>query len=154
MKKYLEVIQEENSDCGICCLSSIIKYYKGYIPLEILRLNTNTNNDGTNAYELINYAKRIGFNSYGEKVNNLEKLKLPLIAHLKLNNNIFHFVVIYEINNKFLLIMDPSIGFKKYNVNDFNKLFTGVIINFIPNSIIPMYKENKFLNARMTLFTS
>ena len=33
-----EVLQEENCDCAICCLSSIIKYYKGEIPLETLRI--------------------------------------------------------------------------------------------------------------------
>ena len=53
MNKKLEVIQEECSDCGICCLASIIKYYGGNVSLENLRYFTETNNYGTNAYELI-----------------------------------------------------------------------------------------------------
>lgn len=46
IKKY-EVIQEEISDCGICCLLSIIKYYGGFVPLENLRILTNTSSNGT-----------------------------------------------------------------------------------------------------------
>ena len=90
MKKIYETIQEETSDCGICCLSTIIKYYGGYIPLETLRINTNTDISGCNAYELINCSKKIGFNSYGKKIEKINKdtlIKYPIIAHLKLPNN-------------------------------------------------------------------
>lgn len=149
MKKYLEIIQEENSDCGISCLASIIKFYGGFIPLEVLRYNTNTSNTGTNAYELINYAKKIGFNSYGERVNNIDDLKLPVIAHVKLENDFFHFVVIYEVKNDYIVIMDPSVGFKKIRIEEFKRLFTNVVINLKPINILPIYKENRFLNNKI-----
>ena len=103
MKKIHETIQEETSDCGICCLSTIIKYYDGYVPLETLRINTNTDISGCTAYELINYSKKIGFNSYGKKIEKINKdmiINAPIIAHLKLQNNFYHFVVIYKIKNK------------------------------------------------------
>jgi len=144
MKKNLEVLQEEVSDCGVCCLASIIRYYKGDISLEVLRYNTNTSSDGTNALELINCAKRYGFNAYGKKTNNLI-INQPVIAHLKLENNFFHFVVIYKIEKNYVLIMDPSYGLKKVLLEDFYKVFTGVIINLIPINRIPKYKKNNFL---------
>ena len=149
MLKKIEVIQEENSDCGIACLASIIKYYKGFIPLEILRYNTNTNDLGTNAYNIINYAKKIGFNSYGKKISSItdiDKKDLPVIAHIKLSNNLFHFVVIYDVNCKYTLIMDPSVGFKRMDIKEFNELFNKVIICFKPINSIPVYKRSKFLN--------
>ena len=144
MNKKLEVIQEECSDCGICSLASIIKYYGGNISLETLRFYTATNSNGTNAYELINCAKRFGFDAYGEKCKDLSKIKTPFIAHLKLENDFYHFVVIYKVENNIVTIMDPSIGFKKMNIKDFYKIYTGVILNFIPIGTIPKYKENKF----------
>lgn len=149
MKKNLEVIQEENSDCGICCLASIIKYYNGFVPLEILRYNTNTDAFGTNAYELINCAKKYGFNSYGESVKDIIEVKYPIIAHLKMENNLYHFVVVYKIKNNNLLIMDPAIGFRKMNIVEFNKLFTGVIIHFFQVNPLPKYKNNKFIKEKI-----
>jgi len=145
MKKNLEVIQEEVSDCGICSLASIIKYYGGNVSLETLRFYTGTDNNGTNAYELINCAKRFGFNAYGEKIENIKIINQPVIAHLKLNNDFFHFVVIYEINEQNITIMDPSRGIIKMKMNDFYRIYTGVIIHFVPISTIPKYKKSKFL---------
>ena len=149
--KKCEIIQEENSDCGIACLGSIIKYYNGYIPLEKLRYETDTNQSGTSAFNLLNCAKRTGFNAYGKKVSveELVNQKLPLIAHLKLNNGFFHFVVIYEIRNNYLLIMDPSIGLKKISYKDFNNIFTGIILLFNPINKLPIYKKNNFINIKL-----
>ena len=149
MRKNLEVIQEENSDCGICSLASIIKYYKGNIPLETLRFETNTDINGVNAYELISIAKKYGFNSYGEKIKIIKNKKTPFIAHLKLNNDLYHFIVVYKINKNNLLVMDPAIGLKKINIDEFNKQFTGVVLNFIPINTIPKYKENKFIIKKL-----
>lgn len=152
MKKYYEVLQEENCDCGICCLSSIIKYYKGDIPLETLRINTNTSSEGCNAYDLVNYAKKIGFNVISKKIKYIENERFPLIAHLKLDNNLFHFVVVYEFKNNYVLVMDPSIGLKKIKLNKFNELFTGVILYFEPISTIVKYKKNKFISKKIIEF--
>ena len=146
-KKNCEKIQEENSDCGITCLYSIIKYYGGYIPLETLRYETNTNEFGTNAYELIEYAKKIGFNSYAKRIelNKLEKKDLPLIIHLKLENNFYHFVVVYKITRDYFLLMNPSVGFKKITYKELNKLYTGVSIFFKPISNLPTLNKNDFI---------
>ncbi len=149
MKKIKEVIQEEVSDCGICCLLSIIKYYGGYIPLETLRINTNTNEYGTTAYELVNYSKKIGFNSYGEKKNKIDSINYPVIVHLKLENNFYHYVVIYKIDKESVFIMDPSVGKKKIKKDEFYHLFTGVILYFIPINKIPYYKKNNIINKKL-----
>ena len=69
--KYI-VKQNDIKDCGICCLESIIKYYNGYIPLETLRLDTKTNNNGTTAYNLIKTAKKYGFNALGKKIKDID----------------------------------------------------------------------------------
>ena len=127
MKKIKEIIQEEKSDCGICSLACIIEYYGGYVPLEILRINTNTDCNGTNAYEIISCAKKYGFNAFGKKQQVINYIDYPVIVHLKLKTNLFHFVVLYKINKKYVYIMDPAIGIKKLNIKEFYELFTGVI---------------------------
>ena len=154
MRKKYEIIQEEICDCGISCLASIIKYYDGQVPLETLRLYTNTSYEGTNAYNLINCANKLGFYAYGEKVKEIDTKNLPLIAHIKLENGLYHFIVIYNIKNNYMLIMDPSVGFKKINVDIFYKLFTGVIINLKPITVLPKCKQNKIINKRIYEYVS
>lgn len=149
MKKYYEVIQEECSDCGICCLASIIKYYGGNVSLESLRFYTETSNKGTNAYELINCARKFGLDSFGERIEILENIKLPVIAHLKLENEFFHFVVIYEIKNNFIYLMDPSIGLKKIKLEEFYKIYTGNILHFRQVGEIPKYKKSEFMKNKL-----
>ena len=133
MYKINEIIQEEISDCGICCLKCIINYYGGNISLESLRFKTNTDETGTNAYELINASEKLGFNALGKKVDKLDIKDLPAIVHLKLDNNFYHFVVVYKIKNNQVYMMDPSVGKRKITLNDFYKIFTGVILIFKPN---------------------
>ena len=62
------VKQRDLKDCGVCSLQSIILHYKGYVPLEKIRLDTYTTKNGTNALHLVNAAKKYGFDSYGTKL--------------------------------------------------------------------------------------
>lgn len=143
MKKKFIVRQNDIKDCGVCCLESIIKYYDGYIPIETLRLDTNTSINGTTAYNIIKTGNKYGLNGKGKKTSNLKEVLLPAIAHLKLKNGLKHFVVIYKITNKTITIMDPGKGYVNYKINDFNKLWTNVVLEFIPYKKIPHIKANK-----------
>ncbi len=131
MKKKLEVLQEEVSDCGVCSLESIIKYYGGYISLESLRMNSLTTKDGVTAYNLIECAKQYGFDSQGVHVDKINKDHLPCIAHLKLKKSMLHFVAVYDIDETYIYIMDPAVGNKKVNIKEFYECFTGNVILFI-----------------------
>ena len=145
MKKEYIVKQNDIRDCGICSLESIIKYYNGYIPLETLRLDTKTNNNGTTAYNLIKTAQKYGFNALGKKIKDLnDHIILPAIAHIITTKGLNHFVVIYKITNKYIYIMDPAIGYKKIKKEDFLKEWTNIILIFKPYKSIPLYKiKNK-----------
>ena len=97
MNKYI-VKQEDETDCGSCCLLSIIKYYNGYVPLEIIKEDTITNNNGTTFFNLKEAAIKYGFEVKGEKQTNLNTLICPYIVQLNMNN-INHFVVVYKYEN-------------------------------------------------------
>jgi len=140
MKKNFVVRQQDIKDCGICCLESIIKYYGGFIPLEILRLDTKTGSKGTTAYNLIKTAQKYGFNAIGKKDISLEEknLILPAIAHIVTEKGLNHFVVIYKITKRYLLIMDPAKGYVKVNKEVFQKEWTNIILIFKPFKKIPL----------------
>ena len=52
-------------------------------------------------------------------------------------NNYEHFVVLYKINNKRLVIMDPAKGIIKMKIDEFLEFFTGYIMMFSNNKKLP-----------------
>jgi ATP-binding cassette, subfamily C, bacteriocin exporter len=140
MKRYF-IKQEDEMDCGACSLLSIIKYYKGNVPLEVIKVDTLTNKSGTTFYNIKEAAIKYGFAVKGILSCNLDKDNLPCIVQLKIDNY-YHFVVVYEIN-KNVIIMDPSYGLKKISLNEFNNLFTGYILYLYPIKPIVKYHDNK-----------
>lgn len=151
-RKYITK-QDDIKDCGAASISSIIKYYGGYVPLETLRIDTFTNKEGTTAFHIVNTLKKYGFQAYGiryeENVNILkEKIVLPAIAHV-LINNLQHFMVIYEINKEdnTLLVMDPASGYKTLTISEFLLIWTKVLIICEPQGKIPKCKESSSLTS-------
>lgn len=135
--------QEEEKDCGASCLASIVKYYNGYVPLEIIRNDTLTDNNGTNFYNIKMAAIKYGFDVMGY---NDEQIIPPYIVQIKIND-CYHFMVIYKITDKYLIVMDPGKGIIKYSKEDFNKIFTGYMLKLIPNGKIVKYdKKNGYLS--------
>ncbi len=144
------VKQHGIKECASACLLSIIRYYKGNISREELSYLIKENYNGTNAYNLIEGAKKIGFNGYGAKESFEEFIKnnntFPVIAHLKINN-LYHYVVVYK-NNKnklYLTIMDPDKGMIKMKYNEFKEVFNEVILILYPIKKIPILSEKKEL---------
>ena len=150
--KNIIVRQNDIKDCGVCSLLSIMKYYDGFIPLETLRLDTKTNRNGTTAYDIIKTAKKYGFEAYGEKTDDLNKISelLPAIFHLELDNGLNHFVVVYKIKKNAIYVMDPAKGYKKYSYNEFKKIWTNVVLILKPFSKIPQLKIE---NSIFTMFS-
>lgn len=150
LESYPFVKQEDQKECGPVCLQMIIKYYKGYIDLEYLNYLCKTNKYGTNAYNLINGAKEIGFDSYAVKAN-IDELKgsvFPLIAHVVIKNKYNHYVVIYKINynKKYLIVADPANKIKKVSFDEFNTIFSNIVIFLFPVKKIPQNKNVSLIN--------
>lgn len=143
MKNKDIYIQEDACSCGACCIESIISYYGGYIPLESVYEDTNTDRSGTNAYELVLALKKYGFEAYGLKVSlmKIDKNKLPLIAHT-IKNGYEHFLVVYDIDSENVLTMDPEVGKMCYTIEDFEKIFTEEVIIASPMGEIVRYKKS------------
>lgn len=138
------VKQHDITDCGPACLSSIISYYGGYVPIEIIRLKCETNYMGTTAYNLIEAAKSYNLSARGikvEKISDIKNYTLPCIVHLKLKNSLNHFAVLYEIKNCYVILMDPSLGRVKMTINEFEEIFTNVIIQIKPQSTLVCYQK-------------
>ena len=150
------VIQDGEKNCGVACLLSIIRYYGGDVSQEILREYTNTSKDGVSALSLINCAKKIGFDATGVhgEIDDIDRSKLPVIAHTVINKNIKHFIVIYEMNDSKdkIIIMDPSIGKRIISFSELSLLSTRNFIYLTPNKKIPVYKYKKIVRDTIKQF--
>lgn len=149
--RYILIKQDDLRDCGICCLLMIIKTYGGNSSKEYLRWITNTNLNGVTALDLINGAKKFNFESYGFKSNllNISKESLPLIAHVEINKQYKHFIVIYDIDfkNKKILIADPAKKIEKITFSEFEKISTNYYIYLKPiKKILNMKSTYSLLN--------
>lgn len=142
--KYKKVYQRNTKDCGVACLLSIIKYYKGCNTFENIRYLTKCNDNGITALNLIEASKKLGFSSKGLKCNyeDLYKLQKPMICHLLLKNVYNHYVVLYEINEKGVLIFDPYYGIKKYTKKEFLSIWTNIVIELKKERKLDFIKEN------------
>lgn len=143
--KNIVVRQEDEADCGACCLLSVIKYYNGFIPLEYVKVDTLTTKEGTTFYNLKVAAEKYGFEVSGKKEFDLSKIKLPAIAQIKINN-FYHFVVIVKLDKDTIILMDPAIGKNKLKLSKFNEMFTGYILELFPiSNIVNIKVQSLFL---------
>ncbi len=143
------VLQDGFKDCGICSLLSIIRFYGGDVSKEYLRELTNTTKNGVSAYNLIEGAKKIGFNAEGVcgDMTNLKNNNLPCIAHLSVSKEYKHFVVIYKIDfeDKNLLIMDPAKGKRIMSFSEFKLHSTNNFILLKPVKSIPIFNNKRMV---------
>lgn len=145
------VLQDGAKDCGICCLLSIIRYYGGEVSKEMLRKMTSTNKDGVTAYNLIEAAKSLGMEAYGVTgdMTNIKNNNLPCIAHMNVNANYQHFVVIYKIEKKKIIIMDPSKGKRVLSHSEFKLMSTNCYIFLQAKKKLPTIRAKKVIRKEL-----
>lgn len=142
-------------DCGVTCLYNIIKYYNGNISMSKLRRLTKTNENGTNVYNIVNASNSLGLKAeaYKCEFNDLSNVKLPIIAHIKLDNKFDHFVILEKINNEKIIVQDPIRGKVVYDDISFKKEWTGSIITFYKmNNLVKEKQNGAFINLKSYIF--
>lgn len=147
MKKSIIVKQDGYKECGVASLLSIIRYYGGNVSMDHLLELTRTNRDGTNFYNLSEAGRYLGLSCNGYKIddyNLLNQYNNPFICQVKINN-ILHFVVVYKIKNKNIMIMDPAHGIKNISLEEFKSIFTGYILTAEKVKTLPNYEEKNYI---------
>ncbi len=136
MKRPARIRQQDMTDCGAACLASIAEWYRLKQPISRIRQWSSTDQKGTNVLGMIEAAEKMGFLAKGVRCNakNLHHIPLPLIAHLKMPEGFYHYVMIYKMSSKTVRYMDPADGsLKKITHDEFNILWTGVLIIITPD---------------------
>ena len=145
--KFIE--QHDEKDCGIACLAMIAKYYGANYSFQQIRNYSKTNINGTTLLGIVTAAEKMGFIAEASK-GNLEELtdacknaeiNFPFIAHLKSD----HFVIVKQIRNKYVNIIDPAIGKRKISIEEFEIIWSGIVISLRKDVTFFKYRKKKYL---------
>ena len=160
--KYYCIKQHDITDCGAACLATICKQNGYKIGITRIREVAGTDKQGTNAYGVIKAAEQMGFSAKGVKGNKeafFSEFPLPCIAHVIVDGNLLHYVVIHKITKKQVIIADPGVGIVKLKPEEFfgevhedgktpKYQWSGVLILLVKNETFKKVDETKGLFSR------
>ncbi|MGC4129429.1 MAG: peptidase domain-containing ABC transporter [Bergeyella sp.] len=151
MKKDILVKQHDLKDCGAACLASVSAHYGLKMPIAKIRQISHTDTRGTNVLGMVQGLEKMGFNAKGVKggADALPEIPLPAIAHVITKEQYHHYVVIYKVSKGTIEVMDPAFGkIEKYSLEDFSKIWTGVLILLEPNQYFEQKDEKTSIYQR------
>ncbi|MDZ4132478.1 MAG: cysteine peptidase family C39 domain-containing protein, partial [Dethiobacteria bacterium] len=130
MAKVPVVMQMEALECGAACLCMILAYYRKWLPLEQVRADCGVSRDGSSAKNVVKAARTYGLQASGYRMEPemLHEITLPAILHWNFN----HFVVLNGFKKDRAIINDPGRGTVSVPLDEFDRSFTGVVLQFEP----------------------
>lgn len=110
-------IQIDFMDCGPACIKIVGQFYGVHYDIGYLRNLCQVARQGVSIYHLSNAFEKLGYNTNCVKIkwDDLKYISLPCVIHWKNS----HFVLLFAIKNKYVIISDPSKGIIKYTINEF-----------------------------------
>jgi ATP-binding cassette, subfamily B, bacterial HlyB/CyaB len=138
-KRYPIFEQHSASDCGAACLVMIGRYWGKNFSVNRLREIANTGRSGASMRSVAAAAESIGFATRPVKAS-LDKLAeqtLPAIVHWEGN----HYIVVYEITKKRVIVGDPGIGQRNLTTAQFEKGWTGYALLLEPTAELKKAEE-------------
>ncbi|MBV6623620.1 MAG: peptidase domain-containing ABC transporter [Rivularia sp. (in: Bacteria)] len=162
---YPFIQQQSSSDCGAATLAMISKYWGKRFSINSLRSIAHINSMGAELNDLANAAECLGYQALAVRgsLNQLKLQTLPWIAHYQGN----HYIVVWQIKEKSVLVSDPAIGKKWVSYKEFEASFTGYAVLLSPTEIFfnnkneilsfqryyDFFRNNLFLLAIITVIS-
>ena len=133
MSKVPLVLQHDAAECGAACLAMILGFHGTHAPLDELRTRCGVSRNGSRASSIVAAAATYGLAGRGLRCEPEALRELPLPCILFWNFN--HFVVLERFDRQHRArLLDPALGRRTVEHTEFDKAFTGVCLNFTPES--------------------
>ena len=142
-RKVPVYLQNEATECGLCCLAMIADYLGYRTDLASLRLQFSVSRKGASLASLIKIAKALKLEPRAVKLDMgaISKLALPSVIHWDMD----HFVVLISVSPREAIIHDPAIGRRVVPIEEFSKYFTGIALELKPaNDFTPVDHTTKY----------
>ena len=148
--RYPVIHQQDVTDCGPAVLAMIAAFYGKRISIARLRESAGTDRQGTNLAGLSSAAEQLGFRARAVRATweALREIPLPAVAHWQENNR-KHFVVLYKISPKGMIVGDPALGLRKLTKDEFREKWTGVLVFITPTVRLQDAVESKSSFSRL-----
>ena len=119
------VLQQDQADCGVACLLSVMNYHNSNSSLELLRELSGTDKQGTTLLGLYQAANKLGFEAKGMKadIESVSKIQEPVILHIIKDKQLEHYIVAYGKKENNFIIGDPAVGIKNISAEELNVLW-------------------------------
>lgn len=140
--------QQGQSDCGVACLTSIVRYHGGDVTLERVRELSGATQRGTTLLGLYHAAQLLGCDAEGleaDGVDNLKEVQGPAILHVVINGRVQHYFVYYGSDKLGRIIVgDPAKGIFTYKPDQLAALWQSkTLLQLIPNpSFVKVKAQN------------
>jgi len=124
------IMQTEVAECGLACLGMIAGYHGFNTDMMALRHKNSISSKGANLKNIMDMAARMHLapRALRAEPEDLPQVQLPCIIHWGLN----HFVVLKAIKRNKYVLNDPAFGERLLNQHEFNKDFTGIVLELTP----------------------
>ena len=135
--RYTFIKQHDATDCAAACMGMVCLHYRKETTITKLRDLMGTDLKGTNLIGLSKCAEQLGFNCQAVKVDRegfLSRYTLPAIANVITKEGMSHFVVVFRITKKYVIVGDPAKDIERISIDDFYKKFIGAMLLLKPNS--------------------
>lgn len=150
MKKYVLVMQHDETDCGAACLASVAKYYGKRVSVSRIRYYSGTDCMGTSGLGIVRGAEFLGLSCRGmmsdDKSLELD-IPFPIICHVR-KDILDHYVVVYGVVRNKVIVADPAEGLIKMSLDDFKKIWSGIFFVLLPEQKFQRTKETRTLFGR------
>ena len=127
------IMQMEALECGAACLAMVMAYYEKWVPLEQVRLDCGVSRDGSNMKNILLAGVNYGFEVKGYRAE-IETLKTECTYPCIIHWDFKHFVVLDGFKGNKAVINDPARGVVQVPIEEFDKLFTGLVLLFEPSA--------------------
>lgn len=153
MFNFPHEFQLDAKDCGPTCVKIIAKYYGRFYSLPFLRDLCGITREGVSFLDLSDACEAISLRTKSIKIDfdTLRTIPLPCIVHWQEG----HFIVVYKVTNKQVLVSDPAKGLIKYTLADFQEGWlkeskTGAVLAIEPMADFKQRSINDKLERRKT----
>ena len=139
-RRYPYYAQQSASDCGAACLAMIARYWGKKFSINRLRDIAHVDRNGSSLKGLSAAAESVGFTTRPIKasINRLAEQPLPAIVHWEG----MHYIVVYEISKKTVIVADPAIGQRTLSHAEFTKGWTGYALVIQPTALLKEAEES------------
>jgi HlyB family type I secretion system ABC transporter len=123
IRRFQHIKQVDEMDCGGASLAMICRHFGRNVSLARIRQLVNTASDGTSLRGLCNGAQALGLAARSVKASKTNVLQMPLPAIIHWEN--YHWVVLYDVNEKHAWIADPATSLRKLTRQELDEKWNG-----------------------------